>query len=560
MKKKLLAIGVAASLGIFAGAASAAPSVNVGGIGHTNIIPYFSAQNGNATLISITNTDADKGKVVKVRFRGAEWSDDIFDFQVFLSPGDVFTGAVTASNGVAKFATADKSCTLPTSVNQSFVPIRLQNATSGTLEGYVEVITMADIPQFVTTSDGAVNGGNGLVTATNPTGLNPLFTAIKHVNGVAPCTSSVTNAKLENLIQDNFVSKNTTDVVQELYLANPGSVGSLTSYATIINVNASKAFSNVATAIVYNNAQKAYFRQANDSLNADNRLTADRIFYAIDSSTPAVAAGAGVQMYQFDLPDLSTPVDAATWNAGAGAVAVVNGDSAWQRNLLTKELQKSAVVAEYSTLDSLNAATDVVISQPTRRYFYNYTKAATGAAIGANFFTIKGDAGTPYVGLNGATNRIDLASNPVFWDREENKASSNIVISPTPPGGALSLKGEVSVLGINNGTGATGALGGLLTINDLTATGAGGAVFEEGWALITTASNNTTANAPTLASGDSAALTSFPGGYGAAIAGYASPSKTKLPVIGFSASNVFNGGAGAAGTNYGTTLPLRYLP
>ncbi len=552
MKKKLLAIGVAASLGIFAGAASAAPSVNVGGIGHTNIIPYFSAQNGNATLVSITNTDSQNGKVVKVRFRGAEWSDDIFDFQVFLSPGDVFTGAVTASNGVAKFATADKSCTLPTSVNQSFVPIRLQNATSGTLEGYVEVITMADIPPTVT----------GLIDpVTNPTGANPLYTAIKHVNGVAPCTSAVSNAKLENLIQDSFLNPNTTDPIQALYLADPVARGSLTSYATIINVNASKAFSNVATAIIYGDARKAYFRQANDALSADNRLTADRIFYAIDTTAPTpLAAGAGVQMYQFDLPDLSTPLDADSWGANTYAPAVVFGDSAWQRNLLTAVLQKSAVVAEYSTLDALNAATDVVISQPTRRYFYNYTKAASGAAIGSNFFTIKGDAGTPYVGLVGSTNRIDLASNPVFWDREENKASSNIVISPTPPGGALSLKGEVSVLGINNGTGATGALGGLLTINDLTATGAGGAVFEEGWALISTASVNPAAAAVTAASVDGVALTSFPNGYGAVGAGYASASKINLPVVGFSASNVFNGGAGAAGTNYGTTLPLRYLP
>lgn len=513
MKKKLLAIGVAASLGILAGTASAAPSVNAGGIGHTNIIPYFSTQNGNATLISITNTDQSNGKVVKVRFRGAEWSDDIFDFQVFLSPGDVFTGAVTSANGLSKFATADKSCTLPASVNQSFVPIRLQNTATGTLEGYVEIITMANIPEVIA----APNAAN------NVNGKNPLFTAIKHVNGVAPCTSATTTARLENLTEDNFVTAAAAD--QGSYMTDP--TGSLTSYATIINVPGSKAFANIATAVNYTLPRKAYFRQANDAVAVTDALTADRIFFA--KAVAPASGGAAVPAYQFDLPDLSTPVELATPTASA------------HRNALTALLQQSSVVAEYSTLDALAAATDIVISQPTRRYFYNYTQSATGSVtLEGVKYKIGGDAGSPYQSLVDTTNRVDLVGSVAFYDREENKASSNIVISPTPPGGALSLKGEVSVIGINNGAGATGALGALLTINDITATGAGGAVYEEGWAVIPTVAGWAAAGAPTTYENGTA--------------------NGKLPVIGFTANNVFNGGVGAAGTNYGTTLPLRYLP
>lgn len=504
MKKKLLAVSVAATLGMFAGAASAATSVAVEGVGHTNVIPYFSTQNGNATLISITNTDQVNGKAVKVRFRGAEWSDDIFDFQVFLSPGDVFTGAVTSVGGLSKFATADKSCTLPTSVNQNFVPIRLQNTTSGTLEGYVEIITMADIPPTI--------GANA----------NPLFTAVKHVNGVAPCTSATATARLENLTQDNFVTP--AAAPQVTYMVTP--TGSLTSYATIINVNASKAFSNVATAVNYTAPQKAYFRQANDVLAPTPVLTADRIFYPAGG----VTLGAAVPMYQFDMPDLSTAIEFPNPLADTAIE---------QRDALTRVLQKGSAVAEYSTLDTLNAATDIVISQPTRRYFYNYTvtTATAHATIEGVKYTIAGDADTPYETLAGATNRVDLANAPgstsaaVFYDREENRAGTNIVISPTPPGGSLSLKGEVSVIGINNGAGATGALGALLTTNDITATGAGGTVFEEGWAQISTTTAATVGVPYTTAA---------------------------LPVIGFSASNVFNG-AVASGTNYGTTLPLRWI-
>lgn len=527
MKKSLLAVSVAAALGLAAGAASAVTSLEQNGVGHTNIIPYFSVQNGNATLISITNTDTLNGKAVKVRFRGAEWSDDIFDFQVFLSPGDVFTGAVTAKDGLAQFATADKSCTLPSSVNKAFVPVRLQNQATGTLEGYVEIITMADIPPTAVLKVG------------DPAAANPLYTAIKHVNGVAPCTSTVATAQLDKLIQDNaFSTLQFADnalpnySVQANYMTAPAGKGSLTSYATIINVAGSKAFSNVATAIGNNAAKKAYFRQSDEAIVADDTalagLTADKIFY-VNTVAPAVG-GAGVPIYQFDLPDLSTPLD-------------VLGTAVAQRNFLTGLLAKNSVVAEFSTLDALNAATDIVISQPTRRYFYTYSDvgAVVGSPVHATIeskkYLIAGEAGSVYANLAGATNRVALAdvagggAAVVFYDREENKAGSNIVISPTPPGGKLSLKGEVSVVGINNGTGATGALGALLTINDITAAGkVNGAdvVFEEGWARLSTTSS----------------------GVGGAA----------LPVIGFSASNVFNGGAGASGTNYGTTLPLRYLP
>jgi len=528
MKKKLLAVGVAASLGVISSAAFAAATVAPTGIGHTNIIPYFSTQNGNATLLSITNTDQTNGKIVKVRFRGAEWSDDIFDFQVFLSPGDVFTGAVTSSGGLSKFATADKSCTLPASVNKDFVPVRLQNTASGTLEGYVEIITLADIPPKYNAV--APDPAAGTAAGTNVT--NPLYTAIKHVNGVAPCTTAV----LENLKADNFAAQlavpGTAPIVapfvaadvQAYYTTAPGTLGSLTSYATIINVPGSKAFSNVATAITYPaGAQKAYFRQADVllTINGAANLSLDRIFF------PSVESGAVVPAYQYDMPDLSSPIE-------TGVVTPT-----LQRNNLTTALAKSSVVAEYSTLDALNAATDIVLSQPTRRYYYNYTDVTLTPAVPAHAtiegkkYTIAGDNTTVYAALNGSTNRIGLAGTPaaVFYDREENKAGSNIVISPTPPGGALSLKGEVSVIGINNGAGATGALGALLTINDLTATGANSVVYEEGWAQLSTTSVAPTA--PLVGGGP-------------------------LPVIGFSATNVFNGSVGSAGTNYGTTLPLRY--
>jgi len=507
MKKKLLATGVAVALGALSGVASAAVTVNAGGVGQINVLPYYSVQEGNDTLISITNTDTTRGKAVKVRFRGAEWSDDVFDFQIFLSPGDMWTGAVTKDGNLAKMSTSDSSCTLPASVNQAFVPIRLQAAAqnTGTLEGYVEVITMADIP--------ATGTGAGNLTA-NWAVTKDLYNAIKHVAGGKPAcrTDATAQTLLEGLTQDNVLVP--AGAPQNAWMVAP--TASLTTFATIINVPTSKAFTFPATALVESAPLKQYFEQSNNALAFNVALTADNIFAPI-----AANGGAELPMYQFDMPDLSTPTN---------AVDVLAVD---QRDAIATLLAKASVTTEYVTNDSLLASTDVVISQPVRRYFYEYTQKAAGQTFhltipdstGTNHnYDVNGDVGTVYQPLDGATNRIAVA-NPRFFDREENTftSSSGIVISPTPPSAItpISLKGEVSVVSINNSGLPTGALNASITANDYTATGG----YSDGWTTLSTTSQ----------------------GVGTG----------PLPVIGFSAINLFNASAGAAGTNYGMTLPLK---
>lgn len=499
MKKKLLAIGVAAALGAVSGAASAAVGVQQTGVGHINVIPYYSVQGGNATLISVTNTDVVNGKAVKVRFRGAEFSDDVFDFQLFLSPGDVWTATVgaNAAGTHATLTTFDKSCTLPQkALNDAgaevnfqgnaikFIDIRLPDAkkTTGTLEGYVEVIEMGDIPF---TFDAATNTW---------TAANVLGTAIKHVNGVAPCTAA-TLVGANPLVPANLSA----------HLTPP--TGGLTTWASIINVPTSKAFTTTATALspidgtgaVVNPAAPVYWRQANIAL-------ADAVVTAQTADAVFKPSAGNVQAYEFDLPDLSTPYDPAS------------GTPALQRAAVTNALAKSAVFVEYVTNDAILAETDIVFSQPTRRYYYTYTPVSESVA------TVAAGVGT-YAELVAASNSIPVQA-PLFFDREEQTvvSGSSIVISPTPPSAALkySLKGEVSILGLNHGATPTGALGGKLTAQNYDVPGG----YVDGWATLST---TTTAG-------------------------------VKLPVIGFSAINVYNGSIGSAGTNYGLTLPLRYKP
>ena len=142
MKKSVLALSITAAVaGLgFAGGAQAMVAIggatagsdlflNGDGVGHILMVPYFTAQADNSTLINLVNTDTINGKAVKVRFRGAGNSDDIYDFQVFMSPGDVWSASISkGADGRAKFTTTDATCSKPSASvlnNTSFVTARL---------------------------------------------------------------------------------------------------------------------------------------------------------------------------------------------------------------------------------------------------------------------------------------------------------------------------------------------------------------------------------------------------------------------------------------------------
>ena len=289
MKKRIIALSVAAALGGAAGVASAqvppagSLEFNPDGVGHILIIPYFNVQSGNATLFSIVNTDQVYGKALKIRFRGASNSDDVFDFQLFMSPGDRWSANVSqGANGLAKLETGDRSCTLPSSVNQSFITTRLNTTdlsgdalANETREGYVEILNMGDIPSI--------------------SGTTSVWFATKHNSaGVAPCASATISGipVLETLTQgDTRLLAPTTGLMANWL---------------IINVPNTTTWSGEAAAIEARSTglpgygRNVFWPQRGDSLALFNfpveQLTADALFQK------GLVDGA-----YYDLPDLSTP-------------------------------------------------------------------------------------------------------------------------------------------------------------------------------------------------------------------------------------------------------------
>ena len=173
--KKSLHVALAGlgTLGL-AGVADAV-MVNPNGLGEVLIYPYYTVRSpagvGVAnynTLLSIVNTTTSQ-KAVKVRFREGKASKEVLDFNVFLSPRDVWTAAVEPDGaGGAQIETTDTTCTIP-----SFspgVPVKFRtgayegdavedDSIDRLTEGYFEVFEMATYLSTDALSVGAKHSG-----------------------------------------------------------------------------------------------------------------------------------------------------------------------------------------------------------------------------------------------------------------------------------------------------------------------------------------------------------------------------------------------------------------
>lgn len=174
MKRKTLTTALLAGLTGTVGIANMSNAVNINpdGLGQALVYPYYTVRDGQDTLISVVNT-TNGVKAVKVRFLEAENSREVLDFNLFLSPFDVWTAAVVDNGTGAAIFSQDVSCTIPdvpdTFANaQQFLDFRFTDQTPGgedfrdgggttldrTREGYLEILEM-----------GVVNDTNGYATA-----------------------------------------------------------------------------------------------------------------------------------------------------------------------------------------------------------------------------------------------------------------------------------------------------------------------------------------------------------------------------------------------------------
>jgi len=505
--------------------------------GHMLIVPYYTVQDLQSTAFHITNTDTVNGKAVKVRFRGAVNSDDVLDFQVFLSPGDVWAAEIKqdTATGAMMVRTSDNSCTLPqftttpggttvkTAPGDGFYLSKTDRlggvGVEGTREGYIEIFNMADIrpPRSIT------NAATGVIES-QP---SPVFTAIKHnkATGVPPCLADI--SQLTDFPAALGFIDNEDHMSDERIVARAGfdtPTTGLTGDWFILNLIRNTSYSWAALPIqavtdvtpagglpttVPARGNFVYFPQTTfpvalsggggiDNLTSDPLLRVNNIGRTKDNFGTVGGAVAGPVVFggplQMDLPDMSTPYLAGTTPRAQAAQ-------------LSWALEAGSVSNQYAIENSPAFDTDWVFTMPTRRYSVAIDYAATPASngllftegvlnnrqafltnrnldgsvsvthAGAPFFRSSNVRLTPSYLPAGSSPRMCVETNQVrFMDREE-RDSERIITGSPATANMMVFCGETSIIRV----GTQAVLGADIATQMVTVpTGFGG----EGWVWI----------------------------------------------------------------------------
>jgi hypothetical protein len=259
MKKNLLSLAVAATAVGVATSASAQMYLNEEGTGEALVFPFYSTQSGNDTLISIVNTTA-QYKAVKVRMIESVDSLETLDFNLYMSPQDHFSFALTAEGDGAKIVTNDNSCTVP-AIPEAGQPLSTllwaADATAPTAAesarttlGYIEVIEMGQIDDD-DAGDGAAIAADILHAATGVPTDCPAVVALWTDTGVAATRGAwYVDADAQNVGEtDDDGNFTFTASVGTTGMEDDWAGGGLYGVGTVVNVAEGTAFGYDAKAI-----------------------------------------------------------------------------------------------------------------------------------------------------------------------------------------------------------------------------------------------------------------------------------------------------------------------
>lgn len=400
MKKKLSqAIAVATLVGA-AGAANADMFVNGNGLGDVLLYPLYTADAGNDTYISVTNT-TDKIKAVKVRMLEHKNSKEVLDFNLYLSPYDMWSAAITLdASGNPVIKTYDTSCTVGRVTTQGIAFRNSEYSADSDKSlarakiGHIELIEMGNVEpslDLATIGGRTWTAGEAIIHgADNKPGNCDAVSAAFRAGGVWAGANQNVGVEL-----------------------TPDGESGLYGTGTIVNVEAGwqASYDAVALANTYDDARH----------NKPGSVKPN-----FDDLKPEIVTFDGSP---YEMTDDN--------NVGAGY------------NAVSALLSKAAIYNDYIYGAGLNAQTDMVVTFPTRQAYID------------NGYVIPGDANS---GLNPAVAPFTQPWNPAkseacekvtitYWDHEENEyAPADDDFSPAPetPGFALCYETNILHVGSNS--------------------------------------------------------------------------------------------------------------
>lgn len=406
--KTAVAAAVASAIG-FAAPVAQAVNLTADGLGEVLIWPYYTVNNGFDTYLNITNTSAET-VALKLRFREAYNSRDVRDFNIILSPYDVWAGTVTrnADGSAARVQTKDKSCTQPELpvidaatglhgidfTNLAYSDDTGPTSLDRTKEGYFYAIEMG-------TSDVGNENVSGTVA----------FNA-KHVNGVPRNCAAIVTAFENSLqaVQDEFDEPNNV----------------LKGTAVLIKVDAGKAggFDAVTLANFYNPVEAG-------GLYPDDAGEADLIARARDVRP--------------NLGDADPPISFVKLDTGPDNGVTGFAINGWANRIdaVTAVLTRQSLMNQFNVEPSVVAETDMVITFPTKYFYVDTAQKGTGPAIPPFAKNFQNDTD----GNGVSCDQVGL----VVHDREEFQPETSSDFSPPPAAGRNELCYETNVLTFNDG-------------------------------------------------------------------------------------------------------------
>lgn len=457
MKRNSLTTALLAGLAGAAGLATSAHALNLNadGLGQALVYPYYTVNKGNQTLVSVVNT-TNRVKAVKVRFLEGRNSKEVLDFNLYLSPFDVWVGAVSATGatGAAQLTTGDNSCTVPritgpvpfrnfqyTGANQDWSSsgtaaslAALLGSIERTREGHLEIIEMGLLQNGTLSTQLAEEATHN--AAGVPANCNALVAA-----WLPPSGGWVVN--------------------RQANIDTPA--GGLYGAGTIVDVANGTLHAYTADAIegFYSNAAEPGFLHAFPG-------TVDPDLGDADNGAGSIAVN--IFTGNGTLTQFTVPARAKTRTTNLP----------YSYDAVSLLYQHDAVYNEYVTEAAVGATSEWVITYPTKEA---YVDVLTNAAVRAPFTDAFRDNGS-------ACEEVTIE----YWNREEQVPGSvpgSVDFSPPPPAGAPTVPAfcyEAQVVAFNQsqvGAGQPSSIFGSTYASNINTTTVTGATFTTGWTKIT---------------------------------------------------------------------------
>ncbi|MFT6288963.1 MAG: hypothetical protein ACJA09_003729, partial [Alcanivorax sp.] len=190
------------------------------GLGDAAIVPYYTVQGDFVTGVHITNT-SDLTQVVKLRLRRASDSMDALDFNIIMSPYDMWTGNVRDVDGEIRIGTSDTSCTAPASVVNDGIAVMPPIFREGAEEGYIEIIGMGSANPL--TSVEMYTGSLHIPGLGIPVDCAAVESNFFRLATTAPRTTDKSTASFSGVLDDDLTHQSCSAIVTAaIQTANPG--------------------------------------------------------------------------------------------------------------------------------------------------------------------------------------------------------------------------------------------------------------------------------------------------------------------------------------------------